>query len=268
MSLRKTSINVLIALTMGYIALFSHDHLFHRSGPNAPENTSTSAAGLVGDEPSYDVQIFSRDPLILHIRDFVSRAEINHLLKISEGTYEPSKVYPEGNHHINRLSRVSESAVLPQDPIVRRIKKRAQRLQGWRGNDTVLERLKVQRYAVNGFYSWHYDWHGNLPEGDRVTTLLVYLVGNNCTGGGTNFPRLKRPEDPRWCQIIECENDEYAGVTFKPIEGTAVFWENMHPNGSVHYDVLHAALPVKSGQKVGLNIWGFDLGWKAPSVGR
>ncbi|KAE9372645.1 hypothetical protein N431DRAFT_505004 [Stipitochalara longipes BDJ] len=208
----------------------------------------------------YNVQIFSRDPLVLYINKFVSQDEIEHLLKISESEFEPSMIYPNGESIVDTSQRVSESAYVPRDDIVRRIEKRARSFQGWRGKNTQLQPMKTQRYRVNGFYNFHYDWDSTAQDGNRVTTFMIYLVGN-CTGGGTNFPRLRRPDDPRWCNVIDCEDEEYAGVTFKPIEGSGVFWENMYPNGSFHHGVRHASLPVKSGEKVGLNIWGWDYDW-------
>lgn len=97
-------------------------------------------------------------------------------------------------------------------------------------------------------------------RGKRVKTFMVYLAAD-CTGGGTNLTRLIRP-GRRWCSVVDCEDDEYKGVTFKPIPGSAVFWENMHSNGTLHRGVGHASLPVKSGPKMGLNIWSWDTDWR------
>lgn len=84
---------------------------------------------------------------------------------------------------------------------------------------------------------------------------MVYLEAN-CTGGGTNFPRLKMPPGKKWCEFIECGDGlEHEGVTFKPIKGNAVFWENLRADGSGYPETWHAGLPVLSGTKVGLNIW-------------
>ncbi|KAE8350082.1 hypothetical protein BDV28DRAFT_159929 [Aspergillus coremiiformis] len=209
------------------------------------------------------VQIFSQDPFIAYIDNFVSHDEIDHLLKLSKGRYKTSMVYPGDKSHIDNSQRVSESAVLPRDETVIRIEERALAFQGWRGNSTYMQPMKTQRYGVNGFYNFHYDWDSLVEKGNRVTTYMVYLVAD-CTGGGTNFPRLPRPNDTRWCNIIFCDDDEYDGVTFKPRVGTAVFWENIHSNGSFHRGVRHASLPVKSGQKIGLNIWGWDKDWRPP----
>ncbi|KAJ5943770.1 Prolyl 4-hydroxylase alpha subunit, partial [Penicillium verrucosum] len=79
----------------------------------------------------FQVQIFSRDPLIVYIDNFVSQDEIDHLLNISEDEWTPSMVYPGGKSHVDTSQRVSESALLPRDEIVLRIEKRALAFQGW-----------------------------------------------------------------------------------------------------------------------------------------
>ena len=69
-------------------------------------------------------------------------------------------------------------------------------------------------------------------------------------------------EDP-WCRFVECEGgrvktgEEGLGVTFKAIEGNAVFWTNFRADGSGegYRETWHAGLPVTKGEKVGLNIW-------------
>lgn len=85
---------------------------------------------------------------------------------------------------------------------------------------------------------------------------MVYLEAN-CTGGGTHFPRLKKPVGGEWCKWIECEGEdgEKEGVVFKPVRGNAVFWENLRADGTGYRESWHAGLPVKEGVKVGMNIW-------------
>ncbi|KAK0616932.1 hypothetical protein B0T14DRAFT_413176, partial [Immersiella caudata] len=201
--------------------------------------------------------IFSRDPLVLYIHDFVSQDEISYLLNASAGRFSPSLVWTGSSGEIDPLGRISESATLPPDPITDGIAQRAMRFRGWSGNNspaTTTQPLKTQRYGVGGFYTFHHDWDKTVVQGNRVATFMVYLVGN-CTGGGTNFPELAWPDDERWCEVVDCDETRYEGVTFKPVAGNAVYWENMHLNGSFHLGVEHAALPVRSGEKVGLNIW-------------
>ncbi|KAF0331888.1 2OG-Fe(II) oxygenase superfamily protein [Colletotrichum asianum] len=209
----------------------------------------------------YETQIVSQDPLIIYIHDFLNQDEISHVLAASEGRFEPSKVYNGPEHFVDPKTRISESTILQPDIITRRIKRRATSFRGWRNNSTFIEDLKVQRYGFNGYYSFHYDWDKMTLKGNRVATFMVYLT-DSCTGGGTNFPRVDKPVDQRWCGIIDCEETEYEGATFKLVAGSAVYWENMHANGSFHHGVRHASLPVKSGEKGGLNIWFWDMDWR------
>lgn len=171
--------------------------------------------------------------------------------------------------YINTSVRASESATLNRTDIVRIVERRARTIMGWRNNSTIIQPIKAQRYGFNGFYDYHYDWVEDCKVGNRMTTFMVYLVAN-CTGGGTNFPRLVRPLDKRWCDVIECEEEgfgaTYPGVTFRPIAGSAVYWDNFHPNGTPHRGTRHAALPVSAGEKVGLNIWSWDTSWAPTSA--
>jgi prolyl 4-hydroxylase len=172
--------------------------------------------------------------------------------------------------------RDSEVAVLDgsNDAVVRCIEVRARALQGWRPRLRV-ERLKIQRYGPGGHYAHHFDWHGGRGA-DRLSSFLVYADAN-CTGGGTEFPRLelfggdgrrgrgdataKRPGG-RWCEFVLCDEEGNVsgdGVTFRPIRGNAIYWENLRPDGEGYQETWHAGLPVLTGTKVGLNIWSWYL---------
>lgn len=81
-------------------------------------------------------------------------------------------------------------------------------------------------------------------------------VSNDTTGGGTNFPVLDAPRDERWCEVVDCDEPWENGVTFRPVEGNAVYWENVLPVSGVGDErTLHAGLPVVTGEKIGMNIW-------------
>lgn len=87
---------------------------------------------------------------------------------------------------------------------------------------------------------------------------MVYLSsGDDVEGGGTNFPRLKTPsgEERRWCEFVECAQEGEEGVTFKVRKGAAVFWTNFDAEGRGYKETIHAGMPVRSGTKIGLNIW-------------
>lgn len=180
----------------------------------------------------------------------------------SQDKYEVSRIWPDEVGYVDTKARVSESATIERTAVVRDIERRARRIMGWRNGNTTIMPIKLQRYRFNGFYNFHFDYDDSRVEGNRMTTLMVYLT-DQCTGGGTNFPRLERPADRRWCDVLECDGD-YAGVTFRPVAGSAVFWHNFHANGSFHEATLHAGLPVASGEKIGMNIWSWDTSWRAP----
>lgn len=96
---------------------------------------------------------------------------------------------------------------------------------------------------------------------------MVYVdVSADIEGGGTEFPRIIGPKGGRWNEFLDTtealdprtgENVTVEGVTFKPIKGNAVFWENMDRDGRGFEETWHAGLPVAKGSKVGLNIWSY-----------
>lgn len=54
---------------------------------------------------------------------------------------------------------------------------------------------------------------------------------------------------------MDCDEPWENGVTFRPVEGNAVFWRNLDEEGRGLETMVHAGLPVVSGRKVGMNIW-------------
>jgi prolyl 4-hydroxylase len=129
--------------------------------------------------------------------------------------------------------------------------------------------------------------------------------GERLEGGGTHFPRLRHPvsaaaasagkttpsssssssgdeasapteqeEEDEWCKFIACPSNSDSssipadGVTFLPLAGNAVFWQNFDAAGRGYKETLHAGLPVTRGQKIGLNIWSwFQAGHEPPEEG-
>lgn len=158
-----------------------------------------------------------------------------------------------------------------------------------------LEPLQLVRYARGEHFHFHTDWYAANAVthasaalgGNRASSFFVYVAASNSsssssspssstssspssstwgggeeaeedlTGGGTNFPMLEPPRDPRWCAraLVDCDEPWDAGVTFRPAVGNAVFWRNVLEDGSGDQRTLHAGLPVTSGWKVGMNIW-------------
>ncbi|OOF99890.1 hypothetical protein ASPCADRAFT_203714 [Aspergillus carbonarius ITEM 5010] len=204
---------------------------------------------------TYRVHLLSKDPLIIYIEDFLSDEEADHLVRISEPNYTPSIIYNGQTTKVDPSTRLSDRALLPRDNTVRCLESRASSFQGWKPH-LYIERMWAQRYNVSGHYKHHFDWAGSVARGgDRLSTFMVYL-GDDCKGGGTNFPRLKTPRGDQWCRFLDCEmGDNVTGITFKPVKGNAIFWENLRSDGTGYPETWHAAFPVTEGMKVGLNIW-------------
>ncbi|KAK0718393.1 hypothetical protein B0T26DRAFT_741387 [Lasiosphaeria miniovina] len=226
---------------------------------------------------AYSIHIYSRAPLVIYVENFLSADERSHLLEISEPIFEPSTVTHDDGATTERAPTVrdSEVALIPRTDAVRCIEARSRALQGW-PDEVWTERLRVQRYRPGGHYNHHFDWNPSRGGWGRVSSFMAWVGdgGGSLEGGGTEFPRLRPPVDPRWCAFVECPgpdpaDDESAGtqqqqtlgaklgVVFKPVAGNAVYWENFRPDGTGRgYDESwHAGLPVVKGVKVGLNIW-------------
>jgi len=213
---------------------------------------------LVCPPHKLNIRVMSREPLIIYIDGFLNKEEAAHLVDEANANYKPSTIFNGEDESFDASVRNSSKALLPRDATVQCIENRARQFQGWRP-DVYIERLWAQRYEAGGHYTYHYDWSGDLTarRGGRVSTFMIYL-DDGCTGGGTEFPRIQRPLGQGWCDVIECDDSAEAreeGVTFKPVRGNAVYWENFRPDGKGYEETWHAGLPVKSGTKVGLNIW-------------
>lgn len=258
-----TVLQYLFYTVIGYVLVGSPIlRIFLGPGTAAPDTGETffksdrlviPDENLVCPDHGYNVHILSRDPLVIYIPDFLSGEESKHMVAISEDKFKPSTVWTGDEERLDPSVRVSEKAEIERDNVVQCIEERARLFQGWRPY-TFIEKLWTQRYQSGGHYVHHFDGPTNIQKGGRISSFMVYLDGN-CTGGGTNFPRLEMPADRKWCEFLDCNDQENEGITFKPIARNAVYWENFRPDGSAYEEAWHAGLPVRSGTKIGLNIW-------------
>jgi prolyl 4-hydroxylase len=184
----------------------------------------------------------------------------------STPNFRPSTVWTNGVETLNPAVRNSSKAALPRSHTTQCIESRARAFQGWTPY-LFTEKLWAQRYGPGGHYTYHYDWSSVTPGSGRATSFMVYVAAN-CTGGGTHFPRLERPVGGEWCRFVECEGDEARmdGTVFKASARNAVFWENMR-GGRGFEESWHAGLPVREGEKIGLNIWSWLQEGFVPEVG-
>lgn len=94
-----------------------------------------------------------------------------------------------------------------------------------------LEPLGIIRYKNGQEYRYHHDFHQEADK-NRITTILIYLNDNDY---GTHFKHLN--------------------LTVKPKTGKCLIFFPCFRNGEKNYKLLHAGLPVKSGEKYILQSW-------------
>ncbi|KAH8703564.1 putative prolyl 4-hydroxylase alpha subunit [Talaromyces proteolyticus] len=201
----------------------------------------------------------SNDPVVVYVKDFVSEQEAAHLVELAKGGFAPSPMWDnDGKPHIDKAYRLSMTAKLDRtDMVIKRLEDRARSFPFYKNLGDFMP-IVVQNYGIAGQYRDHYDWFDDAHAvgGNIASTFFVYIHAN-CTGGGTNFARLTPPndDDESWCEFIDCDRPLDEGVTFKPILGNAIYWENLHADDSGHVLTLHAGMPVTSGNKMGMNMW-------------
>ncbi|KAK3988804.1 hypothetical protein QBC44DRAFT_328599 [Cladorrhinum sp. PSN332] len=238
----------LLPAILGIIAIFND------AAAAAVEETSYEC-----QHPPYKVLMVSKSPLVIYIKDFITPPERDHLLKLAKDTFTRSAVTGRQAHN---SVRTSQSTTVKRDEVVRCVESRALAFQGYDVPASHLEPLQLVKYGPSERYHFHTDWFTSDRDtsegGNRVSSFFAYVqVANGTTGGGTNFPRLEAPSHDRWCDegIVDCDEAWDKGVTFKPVEGNAIYWENLGVDGRGDERTLHAGLPVLSGGKVGMNIW-------------
>jgi prolyl 4-hydroxylase len=188
------------------------------------------------------------------------------LMVDSADDFEPSMVWDQNlSPSVDVQIRSSRTAHVPSiDPIAKCLRSRIGSLLGnLQHIDT--DQIQIVRYDPNEQIRLHCDWFSKkLPETtdsdptphrayNRLSTLFAYLQ-DDCSGGETYFPELPSVSANADTDKFS-RSDTGTGLLVKPKKGNAVFWMNMHMNGTGDRRVLHAGLPVHSGRKIGLNIF-------------
>uniref|UniRef100_L2G031 2og-fe oxygenase family protein n=1 Tax=Colletotrichum fructicola (strain Nara gc5) TaxID=1213859 RepID=L2G031_COLFN len=212
---------------------------------------------------NYTTQIVSIDPLVIYIHNFLSESDIPALLAAGEPAFKPSYVYKDGRRQ-GTPDRTSSSAGLPlDDAAVRCVLARAERFMGARLGRDEMGPPQLVRYTAGQRFNVHHDWYdtfqpdragGRDRRWNRVASFFAILE-DECVGGETWFPKVEavapqdKAKDGPWRRL------EKGGLAFKPVRGNAVFWVNLHANGTGDERVVHAGLPLAEGLKTAMNIW-------------
>ncbi|KAF6803067.1 2og-fe oxygenase family [Colletotrichum sojae] len=242
---------------------------FRQSAPTPPLNQSVpeEEQPFICLAQNYTTQIVSLDPLVIYIRDFLNPLDITHLLAAGEASFQPSFVTKNG-YSQGTSDRTSSSAGLQLDaPAVQCVLERAARFMGTMlapGRDEIGPPQLV-RYTRGQRFNQHYDWYDAFqPDNmlqrrrswNRIASFFA-ILDDGCDRGETWFPRIEAvaPQEGSREKERLWRRHEDGGLAFRPVKGNALFWVNLHANGTGDTRVIHAGLPLGEGRKTAMNIW-------------
>jgi len=225
-------------------------------------NTASPSVEDACESHRYTTEVISTDPLMIYINDFVHPDLAESLLELGEPHFKKSEVFLHGRK-VPSSQRTSQSAgIPPSDPSTSCILSRARRFMGSTlSPDGDFGTPQLVRYEAGQKFDLHYDWYDTpqrLPDGrrfNRVASFFVFLQ-DECTEGETWFPHIEE-------NIVSGEErtkgkmriHENGGMAFRPMKGNALFWLNLHRNGTGDHRVRHAGLPLGEGTKTAMNLW-------------
>ena len=194
-----------------------------------------------------NVTMFSSDPILYVVDDFLSDEECQSFIDSSKGKLEDSTVVSI-NTETNHKNRTSQNCWIAHDANdqVHEVSKRFSILVQMPIRNA--EQYQLVFYKEGAEYKPHYDafdyetdigkkyWE---PGGQRMITVIAYLNDVD-EGGGTSFPKL--------------------GVTIPAKKGNVVVFHNTLLNDSttypkIHPKSLHGGMPVIKGEKWMVNLW-------------
>jgi len=205
------------------------------------------------------VEEVSREPPILMFHDFLNEREMaymrnNAMADLEAATVQDTSVSDGGGSKVsNERSQASGWLYDPDHPLLYQLSRRVSRMTGLevaapkerntKGWFVEAEAWQLGVYGPGGHYLPHYDAFDILdpqsrtPDGlwvgNRLATVLFYL--SDVDGGATAFHKL--------------------GLAVRPRVGSAVFWYNLHSNGSRDERTIHGACPTVRGIKWVSNKW-------------
>ncbi|KAH8678823.1 hypothetical protein BGZ60DRAFT_251906 [Tricladium varicosporioides] len=270
-----------IAVFVAFLSVLCSNLLQERF-PTLRSFLQFSGPAFICEDGRYTTEVVSTDPLVIYINNFVSTKEAKAIINVGTPHLSPSLISPPGSsssEQISASSRTSQSGALPPtSPQIQCLLSRARTFLGpmlippHQDNDLTFGTPQLVKYSQGEKFDEHYDWFSTpqpLPKHrglyyNRVASFFVYLDSSpDLLGGETWFPKLDIPNsygndnrngnrtfgDEKWSR------NEEGGVNFKAIKGSAVFWVNLHANGTGDKRTVHAGLGVERGVKLAMNIW-------------
>lgn len=215
-----------------------------RIGPYKAEPNRICHNRYFIDGQDIRVVMRSEQPSIVHLMDFLSPEECDHLIEKAKPTMYPSQVYT-GVDEVVKVTRtrrsLSSQFKKDEDEVIARVDRRLSAITGIASEQGEL--LHIGMYNPGGYVRAHTDYFTleTLPEnspmaqgGWRIATFLIYL--NDVEEGGETYFHMP-------------------GIKIQPRKGSAVYWEYCNSLGQMDDDTLHEALPVKAGEKWIITKW-------------
>jgi len=200
----------------------------------------------------FDTSIIHQKPYIVKLKNFLTNEEIDTVIQMADGKFNRSTIVVD-DKLVHSSTRTSVTAFITpcghrgkSNSEIENVLKKVCHLAGCTRKQ--VEGIMVVKYNKGDQYYNHHDYF--FPEhvdvlrngGQRIATFFCYLNDlEENVGGETEFPDI--------------------GVKSSPEKGSALFWWNAKPSGEAIEETLHRGNPVKSGQKLGLNIWIRENGW-------
>ncbi|CAM8899986.1 unnamed protein product [Rhodiola kirilowii] len=202
-------------------------------------------------------QVISWEPRAVIYHNFLSKAECEHLINISEPHLEKSTVVnPRTGESVDSRARTSYGTFIDrhQDAIVSSIEKSISEFTFIPEENG--EGIQVLRYEVGQQYVPHQDYFSDefntKNGGQRIATVLMYL-SNVEEGGETVFPLAKENFSvPRSKYLLQCSK---TGLVVKPKMGDALLFWSMKPDATPDETSMHGGCPVIKGTKWSATKW-------------
>lgn len=195
-----------------------------------------------------EIEVISMKPRAFLIRDFLSGFEADALVSIGRKRVEESWV---GNNDAGGQrksdTRTSRNTWIgrPTNGITESLYSRAEKvLNITRLDYRNTEDIQLVHYSLGQRYDAHHDWGVSGSPESRYVTLLLYLsdMASPTAGGETAFPKA----------------NDGKGMKIHAGRGNAVLFYNLLEDGNADDLSLHAALPLKEGEKWLANFWVWD----------
>ena len=190
-----------------------------------------------------NVTLFSSDPIIYVVDDFISEDECQEFINCSKDKLQPATVVGL-KEELKLKDRTNEFAWLEHhaNESIHEVSKRLSILVQMPIRNA--EMFQVVHYESGTEYKPHFDsfdqstelgkkyWE---PGGQRMITALIYLNDVE-SGGATYFPELNISINPKKGNVL-------------------VFHNTISETTNINPRSLHAGMPVTSGEKWAANLW-------------